>query len=70
MKVISSDVIYGLFTVTVDAYNHGKKNNDIITDNFGRKFKIESVAMTNSHEDTTFVLTPLDGKMNIGEYVE
>ena len=70
MKVISSDIIYELFTVTVDAYNHGKKNGDIITDDSGRKFKIESVAMTNSHKDTTFVLKPLDGKMKIGEYVE
>lgn len=70
MKIMSQETIFGLFTVTVDTHNHGKKIGDTITDNYGRKFKIESVAMTNSHEDTTFVLQPADEKMVIGEYVE
>ncbi len=70
MKVMSQETIYGLFTVTVDTCNHGKKISDVITDNYGRTFKIDSVAMTNSHEDTIFVLQPTDGKMFIGEYIE
>ena len=70
MKVLSQNVVHGCFAVTVDVYNHDKKNNDILVDNHGRKFKIKSVAMTNSHNDTTFVLHPLDGTMSIGEYVQ
>lgn len=70
MKVLSQDIVCGFFSVTVDTRQHGKKNNDIITDNHGRKFKIQSVAMTNSHDDTTFILQPLDGNMSIGDYID
>lgn len=69
MKVLSQAIVHGFFAVTVNTYSHGKKNNDIVVDNYGRQFKIQSVAMTNSHDDTTFILQPLDGNMNIGEYI-
>lgn len=66
MKIIDNETICNLFTVTVDRFNTDKKIGDILTDEYGRKFNINSVAFTNNHDTTTFVLTPLDGKCIIG----
>ena len=46
--------------------NTDKKIGDSLIDEYGRKFNIDSVAFTNNHNTTTFVLTPLDGKRIIG----
>ncbi len=70
MRVISQNVVHGMFAVTVDTTVYKHKIGDVVKDNTGREFAITSVAMDNSHEDTTFILKPIDGKMNIGEYVE
>ncbi len=66
MKVIENETICNLFTVTVDKFNTDKKTGDILIDEYGRKFNIDSVAFTNNHDTTTFVLTPLNGKRIIG----
>lgn len=69
MKVISQNVVLGMFAVTVDTTMYKQKIGDVITDNDGREFEITSVVMDNSHESTTFILKPIDGEMRIGEYI-
>ena len=67
MNVIEKKEICNLFTVTVDKFNTGKKIGDIITDEMGRRFIVDSVAMLNRTDITTFVLTPLNGERKIGD---
>lgn len=71
-KVLSAEKICGLFAVNIDGFISNISVGDIITDDKGRQFKLDSIGTSrvfNEKSSELLVLTPLNGQYIIGKNI-
>lgn len=70
-KIIRTETINGLLTVDIEGELHKTKIGDLISDNVGNVFRLDSVALTGFYNRNSqiLVLHKLEGNKPIGTYL-
>lgn len=71
-KVLDTKIINGLLAVDIEGELHKTKIGDLIPDNAGNVFRLDSVALTGSYNPNSqiLVLHKLEGNKPIGTYLD